>query len=203
VWIKNAGYRILSTINNIRNFLTFRQPASKKKVKIRSVQFFDARVDIFWNEIASDYRFIVERCQDYLNWRYCDSRGGNFNVFIAEEEGDLIGYCIIRINRKNEEYSLGYIVDLLTLHKRYDVSDALIQEAIDFFDSNNINIIDCLAVRNSQLGDNLRKNGFVDSRIKLFLKVSLRDMNEDEIEKYSSKITMKKMHFVYGDFDAI
>lgn len=201
-WIKKIGYLILNSINNVSNFAKSHL-SSKKKVKIKRVSHFDASVNIFWDTIVGDYSFIVERTQDYLNWRYCDIRGGNYHVSIAEEEGSLIGYCVSRINRYNEDYPKGYIVDLLTHPNRYDVSEALIQDAVDFFDGSNVNIIDCLAIRSSQLGNSLKKCGFVDSRSRLFLVVRMKGMVEEEMAKYSHRFTMKKMHFVYGDFDTI
>ena len=52
--------------------------------KIFPIQYFDDRINVFWNKIRNEYNFITERNKDYLNWRYCDKRGGNHEVFIAE-----------------------------------------------------------------------------------------------------------------------
>ena len=197
-WIKKVGYRIM---NFIDNFSHVRSLSSIEKVKIKSVSTFDDRVNLFWDKIAGKYSFIVERRQDYLNWRYCDSRGGNYRVFIAEEEESLIGYCVVMINRYNKDYPRGYIVDLLKLPNRFDVSEALIQEAIDYFDGYDVNFIDCLAIRRSQQGISLRNCGFFDSRTKMFLVVSMKGLMKEEMEKYLRRLTMKKMHFVYGDID--
>jgi hypothetical protein len=200
VWIKKIGYR---TVNIIYDVFRKSSISLDESVTIREASEFDSRVDIFWKQVSDDYSFIVERRQEYLNWRYCDSRGGDYHVLIAEEGGSLIGYCVFRVSRYNEDYSRGYIIDLLTLPNKNGVSEALIQEAVEFFDDCNVNIIDCLAIRRSQLGNSLRQCGFVDSQSKQFLVVNMKSMTDEEMERYSNRFTMKKMHFTYGDLDAI
>lgn len=45
--------------------------------------------------------------------------------------------------------------------------------------------------------------GFLDSRSKLFVGLSLRDKTNEERENIGRKLSLKKMHLVYGDFDTI
>ena len=123
-------------------------------------------------------------------------------MYIAEEDDSIVGYSVVRINKYDQDYHKGYIVDLLSLPDRFDVSEALIQEAVELFDYSKVNFIDCLAVRNSQLAEGLLRCGFLDSRQKIFIVISPREMNKDEIKNISNNISKNK-HFVYGDFDSI
>jgi len=200
-WIKKFSYRILNSMNIISNFFKPRISIDKK-VKIIKISKFDDRINMFWEEISKEYSFIVERRKNYLNWRYCDPRGGKYHVYIAEEDDSIVGYSVVRINKHYQDYHKGYIVDLLCLPGRFDVSDALIQEAVEFFDYSKVNFTDCLAVRNSQLAEGLRRCGFLDSRQKIFIVITPREMNKDEIKNISNNISKNK-HFVYGDFDSI
>ena len=45
------------------------------------------------------------------------------------------------INGYEEDYSIGYIVDLMTLPDKFGIIDVLIQDSISFFNNNNVNII--------------------------------------------------------------
>ena len=76
-----------------------------------------------------------------MNWRFCDSRGGNYVVKMAEENGSILGYIILRINKIREDYPIGYIVDLLTLPERLDVVSDLISNSVNYFDVNDVNAI--------------------------------------------------------------
>ena len=89
-WINKIGYRILDSMSKVSNTIKPQLP-SDKKVKIERISEFDSKIDKFWEEISKDYSFIVERRQDYLNWRYCDPRGGNYHVYVAEEDDSIVG----------------------------------------------------------------------------------------------------------------
>jgi hypothetical protein len=40
------------------------------------IERFEEWADEFWTQLGARYKFIVQRDKDYLNWRYCDPRGG-------------------------------------------------------------------------------------------------------------------------------
>lgn len=74
-------------------------------------------------------------------------------------------------------------------------------DAIRYFDNQNINIANSLAVKNHPYEKVLTKHGFLDSRINLHLFYdSYREV--DEIGKLKI-ITADKIHFSYGDIDSL
>jgi GNAT superfamily N-acetyltransferase len=201
-FIIKLGFRILRFINEINNVF---KPKSQENpdICVSEIHSFDDRIAKFWDEVSVSYSFIVERSREYLNWRYCDTRGGDYTVFLAEEDARIVGYCVCRINRIKTEYPEGFFVDLLTLPDRIDVVEKLVKRTMDCLDNEGVNIIRGLTVRNSQFERILKKYGFVDSRMEQYVAVSPRGMNVDEIKLVSREILMKDLHFVYGDFDWI
>jgi hypothetical protein len=114
----------------------------------------------------------------------------------------VLGYSLLRINRYRDEYPIGYIVDLLALPERLDVINALIEDAVIYFDNNDINIIKCLGVKNHTHENILSKYGFVNSRRRLDIFYQFYENITENLKKVE-ETSEKKIHFIYGDYDAI
>ena len=166
--VKKYGYLLLKALNRVRNTLT-RTPSITPGLHIEDVNRFDDRIETFWEEIKDGYSFIQERDRERLNWRYCDSQGGDYVIKQAEEYGSIIGYIVMRINRYRENYPMGYIIDLLTLPERLDVADALIKEAIRYFDDLKVNIIQCCIVKDHPYEKLYQRHGLLNKRTQLFV----------------------------------
>jgi GNAT superfamily N-acetyltransferase len=134
---KKIGYLGLSSLSKARNF-------GRKRVKsnysVKTVTSFDDRVNQLWEEVKKSYDLVVERRQEYLNWRYSDPRGGNYTIRILEDGDRLLGYSVYRINKYNPDYPEGYIVDL-TCVKENEVVVSLIDDACNFFDLNDTRVV--------------------------------------------------------------
>ena len=98
---------------------------SRDPWSLRSVKMFDERIDVFWKEASHQFDFATARSRELLNWRYCDRRGGNFSVVLAEQDGRILGYTVERCSRGK-----GYIADLLALPGRLDVVSSLVRTAL-------------------------------------------------------------------------
>ena len=66
---------------------------------------------------------------------------------MVEENGQIIGYSVVRIN-KNAVYNRGYIVDLLTLPNRLDVAESLLLAALSFFKEEKVNLVSYQVIKN-------------------------------------------------------
>lgn len=194
------GYKILKLLNDIRNFFTYQKP-SVDNIEISEIKSFDEDVDNFWRKASEEYDFIVERNRDYLNWRYCNPQAGRFTIKKAEEEGNFVGYAVLKISNQLKDYPVGFVVDLLTLKSRQDVVDALISDAIEYFISEGINIINYLTIKNHQYEKAFKKKGFLDSRIKFHLFYKLLDI-EDKIRKLKDS-SADRILFSWGDHDSL
>jgi hypothetical protein len=127
------------TLNKITNSLT--EISQPKNTIFKEITRFDDRINTFYDKVKPHYNFIVERTKDHVNWRYCDKRGGDYKVWIAEKGDEVVGYLVLRINRIDKDYPLGYIMDLLALNNRGDVAEYLVKFAVDYFDEMRVNVV--------------------------------------------------------------
>ena len=195
------GFNAAKLINNIRN-LTRTKRAPTKNLEIKTIQAFDERFERFWREISRCHDFIVERGREYLNWRYCDPRAGNFVVRkVDDDDGNVLGYSVLALNRSLRDYPIGYLIDLVTLPERNDVAEALVADAVDHFDLQQVNIVNCLMPRRHPNVGILMKYGFLNSRItlKLFCKYFVMGEAKEGI----STLSGNRIHFSYGDIDSL
>lgn len=201
ILVKKAGYNILKLINESKRISSI--PFSNEKIVkdngIRTVTLFDEKIDDFYKSIRHKYSFIVERDKSYLNWRYCDPRAGNYVIRVLQEEDEILGYCVLRINLIKPDYPRGKIVDVLS--KNSQVTEALIRDAIEFFDKDDINHIGTWAVKSSQHEKILSKYGFLDMKNDLVLFTRSPNNSLDYEPINNSK--QEQVHFQYGDTDNI
>jgi len=210
VHIRNAnlykyGFHVLRNLNKFRNTISLAHVLSgpsDQDFRILDIRSFDESINTFWDEIKDHYGFIVERSKDYLNWRYCDSRGGDYLIKIAERDGRILGYIVLRVNKYRRDYPIGYIVDLLTLPDRLDVVSALVRDAIHNFDDQNINITKCQIVKNHPYERIFMRYGFLNSRHRIHIFCIPHAPLGEELREYQ-KSSAKGLHFAYGDYDDI
>lgn len=200
-WIMKFGFHLKKLISNIENIRGPRKP-SIRDVNISEVNRFDDRIDIFWEEATGLYDFILERKRDYLNWRYCDPRAGDFVVKqVEDDDGRLLGYSVLRINRYRDEYPIGYIVDLITLPERMDVADALSADAIRYFDDQNINIVNYQVVQGSPYERVLNRHGFLDSGIQI--KMFYYSFGKFDVKSQLEQFPAYRTYLSWGDHDVL
>ncbi|MFP3951995.1 MAG: GNAT family N-acetyltransferase [Candidatus Bathyarchaeia archaeon] len=202
--LTKMGFLALKGANFIKNI--FRDvPREGSDVTLSSIDRFAEGDKEALEEIQEEYNFIVQRSPRYLNWRYCDPRGGEFRVRIAEDGGEAIGYSVSFINRYLEGYPIGYIIDVLTPPDRVDVMEALVSDVVNFFDENGINMVNTIAVNGHPLEKALSSHGFVDTRIslKIFLGRYGKRAQDQELKNILRESPSKHIHFSYGDIDSI
>ncbi|OGQ04928.1 MAG: hypothetical protein A2026_08940 [Deltaproteobacteria bacterium RBG_19FT_COMBO_46_12] len=194
-----GGY-LVNLANKYRNTLRPDRPSSYD-FHVVEMTHFDERMEGFWEEIREHYSFIIERSQDYLNWRYGDPRGGDYLVKSAERDGNILGYMVLRVDRYQQDYPVGYMVDLLTLPNRLDVAMALVGDAVNYFDGHGINMIFCLVIKNHPYEVILKRNGFITKRERV--PFFYREYAEvEELRKRETR-SPSRIHFAYGDLDVI
>ena len=174
-FLKKYSYYMFKMINKIEKLKVFHKYEPVQDFYIGDIDKFDARIDDFWCEIEKEFDFIVLKNSKYLNWRYCDPRGGEYVVKQAVYNDRVLGYCVLRLNERIENYPLGYIVDLLVLPQRLDVTEALIKDALLYFDNMNVNSISCWQFHNNNYKI-YRNHGFIKTG-NIFLQYNLYDQN--------------------------
>ena len=199
-WIKKFGYHAVKTMNSLRNAFTgIKHP--NQDIKISEITTFDERIDEFWSKVSEHYRYMVERNQDYLNWRYCDPRAGGFRVKIATEGSKVLGYGVLKINRFLEDYHVGFIVDLLTLPNRPEVAKALVVDAVDYFEENDVNIVNALVISGHPYERILKRHGFLESGIRFSL--FMRGIDKAGLLGIIKSCPPSKAFYSWGDHDSL
>lgn len=194
--VVKTGFHSLKLINSVKSF--FRRKSFQKSIETREMSSFDERLNALWDDISKHYDFAVERSVDYLNWRYCDDRAGKYTKIVGEgDDSQVLGYIVLRINKYREDYPVGYIVDLGSHPHRPEVAYRLIEEAVQFFDNSNLNIINCLTVKGHSYESILNMFGFLDSMRRPM--ISYRPFECLELFENIGMIPSDKILVTYGD----
>jgi hypothetical protein len=138
----------------------------------------------------------------HLNWNYCDPRGGDFTVKLAEKEGRMLGYIVLRMINSGV-YPRGEIIDLLTVPGRLDVAEALLADANGIFDENGINMCLTKLLESHPYERVFRRHGFFNRRRKTHMFYRCPDMEEDftrRIRETLEATNAERIHLSSGDF---
>lgn len=194
-WLTSMGFKTLKLAAKLKNLIRTKHQGGDFRVS--KIRHFDDRVDIFWEKIKNNHNFILERSKEYLNWRYCDQRAGEYRVMQAEDEVQVLGYIVLAIIERHKGYREGYIIDILTIPERLDIADALIKEAVDYCDNNEINAINCLVIKNHRYESILNKNEFINRRKNMIVFYFQYGIENESRKLHSS--SPSSIHLCYGD----
>ncbi len=198
--ITKWGYLTVNMLNSIQNKFESYNSSVNGNLKTINLHSFDHRFQSFLNELMTEHQYIVERSINYLNWRYCDPRSGEFIVKTAEENNKIVGFITFTINKIRKEYPIGVILDLLALDNRIDVLHRLVSEALTFYEKSHVNIITSQVISNHPVAKALKTHSFLDSRINLHMFCNPFDFNEFSELK---NIKPRKLYHSYGDIDSL
>ena len=193
--ILKFGLKVVRFVN--RTIWNFRREHQRQELLISEVSSFDARINEFWREVSTQYNFIIERKQDYLNWRYSNLMIGEHTIQQAEENGKIVGYCILSIDRQNKNYPSGQIVDLLVLPDKPYIVDSLLAEVIKYFVSKGVNVSNALIVSGHPYSKIFKKRGFVGRKTKVHIGYIDNGIEKD-VEKLATG-PVSRVHICYGD----
>jgi predicted N-acetyltransferase YhbS len=193
------GYIGLHALNRLGNAFASRTEPSG--FEIARVEGFGEEIEPLWEEVRGHYNFVIERDADYLNWRYSDRRGGDYVIKEAIEGERALGYVVLRVNRDQKNYPVGYIVDLLALPGRMDVAGALLRDAVGFMDALGINSVLALVFEGNPNRSLLKVFGFLDGVVRYSLGYRVYDLG-DELRILETS-PPEKLHFMWGDLDWI
>lgn len=194
-WFLKNGFKLLSHLNRLRT-----KRFSTKEITVVDTNQFPPEMDNMWEEIREKYDFISERTQKSLNRKYCDPRNKASKIMIARKDKQVLGYCVLRINGYNDEYPVGYIVDLVALPDRLDVAKSLIAKGLEFFKENNVNIVNYQIPEMHPYVNVFKRIGFVDSRVRLHV---FYVPNDDTKILHDKIKDPKKVMITWGDHDTL
>lgn len=135
------------------------------KIDVRKVSFFDDRIDEFWKDASKGYKIITVRDKKYLTWRYLENPNYDYLIYLAEKEGKILGYIVLKLMAIDKSSKSGMIVDLLTLPDQKDATFTLISKAIEYFKEGEADVVTCY-MQNKHYYGILRKIGFIPLPLK-------------------------------------
>lgn len=144
-------------------FFKTKEPPKINGLTISRVSFFDDRIDDLWKRVSHDYEIITVRNKEYLNWRYTQVPGAKYEIYIAEKDGQVCGYIVLRAVKEGSLVK-GYIFDLLILSNREDVAHCLLSKAIQYFKHQKADFIYCKMMVGKRLLNIFRRAGFLSFR---------------------------------------
>jgi hypothetical protein len=198
--VRRLGLHAIKLLNDLRNTISPSPPVNKD-IQVSEIDEFDDRAEAFWDEIKDGYDFIVERTGEHLNWSYCDPRGGDFTVKLAEEDGRMLGYSVLRMD-DGGVYPRGEVIDLLTVPSRMDVADALLADATGVFDDNGINVCSTRLLEGHYYERVFRRHGFLKMKRKIHVFYQCPEMDDAFARRVKGILDMTeagKVHLSSGD----
>ncbi len=165
-------------------------------MSVSEITRFDERIIKFWALAVELYEFIAAPSIGWLNWRYCDPRGGNGFVLQTEENTEVTGFIVARTSRGK-----GHIAYLLALPGRDDVIRTLIAACMTRLRDAGISEAICTLPEHHPYRDKLTEMGFTHKRRRIPVTTRLR--RPDDPERPFRHDPHARIHLMLGDFDFI
>lgn len=174
-------------------------------IDISQVDTFDHKFNLFWNEVKDKYNCIGMRDSEYMNWRYSRFSCRDYKIFIALNNGRIVGYIVTRTNRIQNVHA-GFIVDFLVLSSElgYAAGVSLVQFAFEEFKKGTTSVVCCLCLPHTEEYRLLKKIGFISlpqflkpHPFRMVLQIHNPDVNHTLIYRLSN------WYWSLGDYDVI
>lgn len=123
---------------------------------------FDSSVNQFISEVQMHYPYCILRNADILNWRTVDSPSRKYSIFIIKEDGNIIGYMVLRC-MKMKQFDVLVIVDILFSPDRFDAGRALLNTAHETALQSGVDMSTCLFSSHDPLLPIFKKCGYFKS----------------------------------------
>jgi GNAT superfamily N-acetyltransferase len=157
---------------------------------------FDSRIDVLFDRAKQEFALLLDRKQQFMNWRYCDPRGGAFSIKTAEQDGHFLGYIVTTI-----AHGEGYIADLLALPGRLDIVDSLVAAAIDSLRTAGVARTESWTSRGHPYEEVLARRGF--DQKKRTIRFSYRPCRASLADLSGLRDASSAIHLMPGDTDVI
>lgn len=172
----------------------YRPPPHNRDV--RQIDHFDPRFATLWEEAAEDFDLINVRTPQYLNWRYCDPRGGLSTIFCVVEADSVAGYVVSRVHSRE-----GSIADILAAVDRPDVVDALLAQSVADLRSRGARRIVCWLPEHHPYRSVFLGHGFVSGTEEVPLRFRPGYLPEDAEALLVHRDL--RFHYTLGDSDFV
>jgi hypothetical protein len=162
------------------------------------VDTFNEKFETFWDNIADDYDYILQRNCVYMNWRFTQNPNVEYRIKAALSDDRVIGYVVLEI-ANDDGYLVGSIFDLLTLRDRVDIVITLFDEAVKYFDSLNVDCVSLTTMQGNFVQNIADSLGFINAPYASEVRVRFWGYNEYFYDAIS-RLKPEKIYFSYSDY---
>lgn len=125
---------------------------------IVQVSRFDERINSFYEKASHQYKIMLVRNKEYLNWRYVSVPNMDYIIYIAERREEFCGYIVLRcMNMKGARVAI--IFD--TIAESSDVAQCLIEKSVAYCIQQKIDLIYYASIGGRSLAGAFRRSGFI------------------------------------------
>jgi len=130
------------------------------KIEINKIELFDSDIDVFCRTIQRHFSCCALRNSEILNWRFTQLSERKYQIFIARDEGTIVGYVVLR-RMKMKQICTMAIVDIFFSPDRFDVGKALLNTVHKKSVKSKVEMSACLLNPHNPLLPVLKKFGFL------------------------------------------
>jgi hypothetical protein len=195
------GYKLLDFLNKIK--MMFMRKNSLNNIDVYAIDRFNEQINSFWDDVKSNYSFIVEKGMDYMNWRYFHPKGKAYKVFAAYRDDSLLGYLVSFIDYNRMGCPVGYIVDCLSRQEVPEAAFQLLEESLTHFESHNVIMVYWRIVVGHLYSRIAGNFGLLDSRSQELFGYDQDPKLLAEDEEILQKRIKGKIHFTYELSDVV
>ena len=133
-----------------------------QEIQIYKIDSFDERINNFWDRVSKQINICAVRNNERLNWRYATVPNTKYEIFQAEKAGIVYGYIVLRYLMRRES-RVAVIYDLMA--ETEEVSQYLLQTAIEESRANDIDYIYWAGISNERYQKAFKERGFIQLQI--------------------------------------
>jgi hypothetical protein len=206
---KTISNRILRVFFNLGGRFAFKLLYRSKKVKhvegveIGVVNEFDSRFDDFWESVETEQKIILKRDSKYLNWRYNQCPEKQYRIFVAEKEGKIMAWAVVRIlekfNLKN-----GAIVDIMAHEYCWDIVTNLMMKIEEYFKKERVDLVAVSIPKWSIYNRIFRRGGYMPCPRRMNPKeerIIIYPLSNESNNDFVTKAT--NWYITWGDTDVV
>jgi len=148
-----------------RLFTRLRAASVPSGAAVQRVHSFDSRYDRFWSQQASRLPLAVWRDSAYLNWRYMEPPGGNYEAYALERQGEILGFSVLRLTTTGGRVR-GRILELVAIEDDKAIAAPLLAHALGRFYEQRAAAVASWIFSEDPLWRVMRRSGFLSRRQK-------------------------------------
>jgi GNAT superfamily N-acetyltransferase len=112
-------------------------PPGARGLHVERLSRFNADTDEVWNKSSQEYKFVLARESQFLNWRYVDSPTP-FHIWLARRNGEPVGFLV---GFTGKDQGVALIADLFTAPRDTAAGQALLHVAFEEYQRQNLTTI--------------------------------------------------------------